>query len=154
MSVERTMLMIVSILLIVVSVIAVVDQPRYTYICTPFQVATADTCKASGSVYGSGDRLIVTGRLAGLGSEPQVHVVLTATIRCGNRGDRQAEIKQVTIAEGDFPVQNGDAGFRLRGTADPVCSPPMRPRIVNALVAGSTHGISMVPELLDTSLPG
>lgn len=149
------MLLIVSIMLIVVSVIGVVDQPRYTYVCTPFQeVATADTCKASGSVSGSSDRLIVTGKLAGLGSEPQVHVVLTAIVRCGNRGDPQAEITQVTIAEGDFPAQNGDADFTLRGRADPVCVPPARLRIVGAFVADTAHGIIIFPSLLATSLAG
>ena len=76
-----------------------------------------------------GDSLTATGKLAGLGDEPQVHVVLSAIAACVNPGDNkpQAANKQTVTAEGDFPVQNGKAYFELTVTAvfQPSCSPPM-----------------------------
>lgn len=77
----------------------------------------------------AGDTLTVSGKLAGLGNEPQVHVVVTATATCVNPGDNEpaAANKQTVTAEGDFPVQNGKALFSLDLTAAfaPSCSPPM-----------------------------
>jgi hypothetical protein len=77
----------------------------------------------------SGATLTVSGKVAGLGDEAQIHVVLTATAQCVNPGghDPQAGNKQSVSAEGDFPVQNGKALFSLTAVAtlQPPCSPPM-----------------------------
>ncbi len=77
----------------------------------------------------TGDSLTATGKVAGLGNEPQVHVVLSATAACVNPGDNkpQATNKESLTAEGDFPTQNGKAYFTLTVTAafQPSCSPPM-----------------------------
>jgi hypothetical protein len=81
------------------------------------------------SVVRSGDSLIVSGKVAGLGNETQITVTATATAACLNPGGSfpQAANKQTVTAEGDFPVQNGKANFSLTLTAtfQPKCSPPM-----------------------------
>jgi len=81
------------------------------------------------SVARDGDSLTATGKIAGLGDEPQVHVVLSATAACVNPGGNkpQAANKQTVSAEGDFPVQHGSALFSLTLVAvfQPSCSPPM-----------------------------
>jgi hypothetical protein len=95
----------------------------------------------------TGDTLTVTGKLAGLGNETQVHVVLTADVACVNPGGNEpaAENKGATIAEGDFPVQNGKADFALSGTGttDPSCSPPMTLRYTNVTVTETTNGLTV-----------
>ena len=77
----------------------------------------------------SGDSLSVSGKVAGLGNEDQIHVTVSAEAACLNRGQNfpQAANKQTFTAEGDFPVQNGKANFSLTLTAtfSPKCSPPM-----------------------------
>src|SRR5262245_47376360 len=77
----------------------------------------------------SGDTLSVNFKEAGLGNEPQVHVVLTATALCINGGGKhpKAVNKESVNAAGDFPVQNGKAEGTLSVTAafQPACSPPM-----------------------------
>jgi hypothetical protein len=77
----------------------------------------------------SGDSLIVTGKVAGLGNETQINVEVSAEAACLNRGEQfpQAENKETFSTEGDFPVQNGKANFSLTLTAtfSPKCSPPM-----------------------------
>jgi hypothetical protein len=77
----------------------------------------------------SGDSLLVSGKVAGLGNETQIHVVASAQAACLNPGQNfpQAANKQTFSAEGDFPVQNGKANFNLTLTAtfSPKCSPPM-----------------------------
>jgi hypothetical protein len=94
----------------------------------------------------SGDTLTVSGKLAGLGNEDQVHVVLSADVQCVNPGNNepQAENKGDVLAEGDFPVQNGKANFTLSGTGvtDPNCSPPMTLVYSNVVVTDTTSGIS------------
>jgi hypothetical protein len=89
----------------------------------------------------SGDALTVAGKVAGLGDETQIHVAVTADAACVNPGNNepQAENKGATVAEGDFPVQNGKATFSLTGTAttDPDCSPPMTLRYSNVVVTVS-----------------
>jgi hypothetical protein len=94
----------------------------------------------------TGDTLTVTGKLAGLGNEEQVHVVLVADVQCVNPGNNepQAENKDAVIAEGDFPVQNGKTNFTLSGvgTTDPACSPPMTLVYQNVVVTDTTHNLS------------
>jgi hypothetical protein len=93
------------------------------------------------------DSLTVSGKIAGLGDEPQVHVVLTATASCINPGDNkpQAANKESVSAEGDFVVQNGKAYFTLTAAAvfQPSCSPPMSVVFSDIVVTDTTSGISM-----------
>jgi hypothetical protein len=88
-----------------------------------------------------GDALTVSGKVAGLGNETQIHVVVTSDVQCVNPGDNepQAENKGAVIAEGDFPVQSGKANFSVTGTGvtDPDCSPPMRLVYSNVVVTVS-----------------
>lgn len=76
-----------------------------------------------------GSTATVTGKVAGLGNVPQIHVVLSGDAACVNRGSNkpQAENKEAFAAEGDFPVQNGKALFQLavEATFTPDCAPPM-----------------------------
>ena len=76
-----------------------------------------------------GDTATVSGKVAGLGNVPQIHVVFTADAACVNRGSNkpQAANKQSFSAEGDFPVQNGKSLFQLaiEASFQPECSPPM-----------------------------
>jgi hypothetical protein len=94
-----------------------------------------------------GNTLTVDGKLAGLGDEDQVHVVLSATAACVNHGDNkpQADNKQSLNAAGDFPVQGGKADFLLSLTAvfQPSCSPPMTVEYSNVVVTDTTNGISL-----------
>jgi hypothetical protein len=93
-----------------------------------------------------GDTLTVSGKLAGLGNEDQVHVVLTADVACVNPGgnEPQAENKGATIAEGSFPVQSGKADFSLSGVGvtDPACNPPMVLVYSNVVVSVPNHGLT------------
>jgi hypothetical protein len=96
-----------------------------------------------------GNTLTVTGKIAGLGDEDQVHVVLSADAACYNHGGNKpaAENKETVLAEGDFPVQNGKAYFTLSGTAtfDPSapCPVPLEIRYTNVVVTDTTSGISL-----------
>jgi hypothetical protein len=96
-----------------------------------------------------GNTLTVHFKIAGLGDEDQVHVVLTADAACFNRGGNkpQAENKEAVLAEGLFPVQNGRASGDLSGTAtfDPSapCPVPLDIRYTNVVVTDTTHGISV-----------
>jgi len=96
-----------------------------------------------------GNTLTVVGKIAGLGDEDQVHVVLSADAACYNRGGNKpaAENKEAVLAEGDFPVQNGKATFTLSGTAtfDPSapCPVPLEIRYTNVVVTDTTHNISL-----------
>jgi hypothetical protein len=90
--------------------------------------------------------LTVEGKEAGLGDEPQVHIVITATASCINPGNHhpQAANKESVSAAGDFPVQNGRAMFTLTAFADfqPECSPPMTVVFDDIVVTDETSGIS------------
>jgi hypothetical protein len=81
------------------------------------------------SVERQGDNLYVSGKEAGLGNETQVHIVVSAEAACLNPGQKfpKAENKEAFSAEGDFPIQNGQATFNLTLIPDfkPHCSPPM-----------------------------
>ena len=98
----------------------------------------------------SGDALTVSGKVAGLGDETQIHVVVTADVACINPGTNEpkAENKHDTIGEGNFPVQNGRANFSVTGTGttSPDCSPPMTLRYSNVVVTVS--GNSFDPDLV------
>jgi hypothetical protein len=93
-----------------------------------------------------GSSLTVSGKEAGLGDEPQVHIVVTATASCINPGNNhpKAANKESVSAEGDFPVQNGKADFSLTLTAvfQPSCSPPMTVSWSDVVVTDTTSGIS------------
>ena len=93
-----------------------------------------------------GNTLTVSGKEAGLGNEPQVHIVVTALATCVNPGDNkpQAANKMSVNAEGDFPVQNGKAYFSLTAVAtfQPSCSPPMSVEWSDIVVTDETSGIS------------
>ena len=94
----------------------------------------------------SGDSLTVTTKEAGLGNEPQVHVVVSATALCINGGGHnpKAVNKSDVTAAGDFPVQNGHADATLTLTANfqPPCSPPMTVQFTNVSVTDTTNNIS------------
>src|SRR5215216_2015353 len=93
-----------------------------------------------------GNSLTVSGKEAGLGSETQVHIVVTADAQCINPGDHhpKAGNKESFSAEGDFPVQNGKAEFTLTLTAtfQPDCTPPMTVVFSNVTVSDDAHDIS------------
>ena len=94
----------------------------------------------------SGSTLTVSGKEAGLGDESQVHIEITASAECVNRGGRNpsAANKDSFTAAGTFPVQNGKANFRLSVTAvfQPRCSPPMTVAFDSVTVTDTTNGIS------------
>jgi type II secretory pathway pseudopilin PulG len=96
-----------------------------------------------------GNTLTVHFKIAGLGDEDQVHVVLSADAACFNRGGNKpaAENKGATLAEGDFPVQSGKAEGDLSGTAtfDPSspCPVPLTIRYSNVVITDTTSGISL-----------
>jgi hypothetical protein len=81
------------------------------------------------SITTSGNTVTVSGKVAGLGNIPDIHVTFTADASCVNPGDHhpKAANKVSVGGGGDFPVQNGKANFSLSGTATftPDCTPPM-----------------------------
>jgi hypothetical protein len=94
----------------------------------------------------SGNTLTATFKEAGLGNEPQVHVVLSATALCINNGGQhpKAVNKTSVNAAGDFPVQNGKAEGTLSVTAvfQPDCSPPMTVEFTNVTLTDTTSGVT------------
>src|SRR5262245_65651622 len=92
----------------------------------------------------SGDTLSVAFKEAGLGNEPQVHVVLSATALCINGGGKhpKAVNKESVSAADDFPVQNGRAEGTLSVTAtfQPNCSPPMTVQFTDVSLVDETSG--------------
>jgi hypothetical protein len=94
-----------------------------------------------------GATLTVTFKEAGLGDEPQVHVVLTADAQCVNPGGNhpKAANKESVSAEGSFPVQNGKAEGSLSVTASfqPSCAPPMTAVYTSIVLTDVTSGISV-----------
>src|SRR6266542_3182916 len=99
------------------------------------------------SISRSGDTLTVSGKEAGLGDLPQVHIVVSATALWINGGGNhpKAVNKASLSAAGDFPVQNGKADFSLSLTAtfQPACSPPMTVEYTNVTVTDTTNDISV-----------
>ena len=98
------------------------------------------------SITQSGNQVTANGKIAGLGNESQVHVVLSGDAACINPGSKkpQAANKQTFSAEGDFPVQNGKAEFSLTLTAtfQPDCTPPMTLVWSNLSVSDPDHGLT------------
>ena len=94
----------------------------------------------------SGDTLTATGTEAGLGNEAQVHIVLSATAQCINKGGKHPKAANKTsVSAGDtFPVQNGKADFTLSATAtfQPNCSPPMTVEFTDVTLTDTTNGLS------------
>jgi hypothetical protein len=92
----------------------------------------------------SGNTLTVDFKEAGLGNEPQVHVVLSADALCINNGGKhpKAVNKESVEAEGTFPVQNGKAEGTLSVTAtfQPECVPPMTVSFTNITLVDETSG--------------
>ena len=93
-----------------------------------------------------GNSLTVAGKEAGLGSETQVTIQVSAQAACLNRGENfpSAANKATFTAEGTFPVQNGKALFSLTLTAtfQPKCSPPMRVVFGDVTVTDTAHGVT------------
>lgn len=92
------------------------------------------------------DSLVVSGKEAGLGDELEVHILVSATAECINKGEHhpKAENKESVSEKGDFPVQNGKANFSLTLTAkfQPDCSPPMTAAFTDVTVTDTGNGIS------------
>jgi hypothetical protein len=92
----------------------------------------------------SGNTLSVDFKEAGLGNEPQVHVVLSTDALCINGGGKhpKAVNKGTFAAAGDFPVQNGKAEGTLSVTAtfQPECAPPMTVQFTNVRLVDETSG--------------
>lgn len=93
-----------------------------------------------------GNTLTVSGKEAGLGSEDQIHVEVTADAACINPGGNKpsADNKESFATVGDFPVQNGKANFSLTVVASfqPDCSPPMSVQWSNIVVTDAANGLS------------
>lgn len=102
----------------------------------------------SATVSSDGSTLYVSGKEAGLGDEPQVHIVVTATAECINGGGNHPKaVNKATFSdEDDFPVQNGKAEFEFTLTAvfQPSCSPPMTVRWSDVTVEDTTNGVGPV----------
>ena len=100
----------------------------------------------------TGDTLTISGKVAGLGNEDQIDVLVTADVQCVNPGNNepQAENKGAVIATGTAPVQNGKATFSVSGTGttDPQCNPPMT--LVYSGVVVTVSGDSFDPDLVFT----
>jgi hypothetical protein len=116
-------------------------------LATPAYAGSPHFVDDKATVAVDGDTLTVTFKEAGLGDEPQVHVVLTADAACVNPGGNKplAANKQAFTAAGDFPVQNGRAEGSLSVTAvmDPDCAPPMTVEYSNVVLTDVTNGISL-----------
>jgi hypothetical protein len=94
----------------------------------------------------TGNSLSVDFKIAGLGDEDDVHVVLSADAQCINPGQKHPKAgNKESVSEGeDFPVQNGKAEGTLVVTAtfEPNCSPPMTVVFTNVVITDETSGIS------------
>ena len=123
--------------LLVVLALAAVGAAASTALAGNPHFVTADASR-------SGNTLSVAFKEAGLGNEPQVHVVLSATALCINGGGNhpKAVNKTSVNAAGDFPVQNGKAEGTLSVTAtfQPACSPPMTVQFTDVTLTDETSG--------------
>jgi len=103
--------------------------------------------KSATTVSVSGNTLTVSGKEAGLGDVPTVHLSLTADALCINGGGHhpKAVNKTGVATDGQFPVFNGKVDFTLDGTATftPSCSPPMTVSFTNIKVTDTTNDITL-----------
>jgi hypothetical protein len=127
--------------LLALAVFGAVLMPTAAWAGSPHFVANATSATVSG------DTVTATFKEAGLGDEPQVHVVLSATAQCVNPGGNEPKAgnKQSFSVAGDFPVQNGRAEGSLTVTAvfQPSCSPPMTVAWSNITLTDTTSGITI-----------
>jgi hypothetical protein len=99
----------------------------------------------------SGATITVTAKEAGLGDEPQIHVVLSGTATCVNGGNQnpQAANKTTFSVAADEPVQNGHSDYTLTATAvfDPSspCPGPMLVAFSGLTLTDTTNGLVAVP---------
>jgi hypothetical protein len=97
------------------------------------------------SITQDGSTVTVSAKEAGLGDEPQIHVVLTADAACINPGDRhpKAANKESFSSAADVPVQNGKAEYTLVLTAtfQPDCTPPMTLVFSNVVLTDTTNNL-------------
>ena len=98
----------------------------------------------------SGSTVSVTAKEAGLGDEPQIHVVLSGDALCINGGgsNPKAVNKSSVAAAADEPVQNGQANYTITATATfkPSCSPPMTVQFQNLKLTDTTNGLVATPD--------
>jgi hypothetical protein len=77
----------------------------------------------------SGNTVIASGKVAGLGQVDVITVTVSGEAACINPGSKhpKAANKESFSAEADVPVQNGKANFSipLTATFQPDCTPPM-----------------------------
>ena len=127
--------------LLAFAVIAAILLPTQAWAGSPHFVMSAT------SVTVSGDSVSVAFKEAGLGDEPQVHVVLSGTAQCVNPGNNHpnAGNKESFSEAGDFPVQNGQTEGNLSMTAlfKPSCAPPMTVVWEDIVLTDTTSGISV-----------
>jgi hypothetical protein len=124
------------------AVAAVLGTAATAFAGSPHFVGTPTYVVTSSSV-------TVQAKEAGLGDEPQIHVVLTGTARCVNPGgnDPQAANKTTFAVAADEPVQNGKSDYTLTAALafQPSCSPPMTAQVTLIQLADETSGITAVP---------
>jgi hypothetical protein len=96
-----------------------------------------------------GNTVTVSGKIAGLGNETQVHIEVSGTAACINPGgnDPKAANKETFSVAGDFPVQNGKALFmlELEATFQPNCLPPMTLVWTDIIVSDAEHSLTFGP---------
>jgi hypothetical protein len=97
----------------------------------------------------SGSTVSVSAKEAGLGDEPQIHVVLTGDALCINGGGQnpKAVNKTSVAAAADEPVQNGQSNYTITATATfkPSCSPPMTVQFENLTLTDTTNNLVATP---------
>lgn len=110
-------------------ILAVICASALGVVTATAVAGNAHFIRSDTSVFRSGDSLVATFKVAGLGDENQIRVVLSADAQCVNPGSNKpkAANKQSFEAGGNFPVQNGRAEgtLTLTATFQPSCSPPM-----------------------------
>ena len=124
-------------LLIVVGAVVAVGAFAGTAVAGNPHFVSADATR-------SGNTLTVNFKEAGLGDEPDVHIVLRADALCINGGGKHPKaVNKESVAAGeDFPVQNGKAEGSLSVTAtfQPECAPPMTVQFTNVVLEDQTSG--------------
>jgi hypothetical protein len=127
--------------------IAVLTALLIALIASPAVAGNAHFVGDANIVRNADNSLTVSGKVAGLGNEAQIHVTVTALAECINPGSKKpkAANKESVSAEGDFPVQNGKADYSLdlvATTISPNCSPPMTIRWSNVTITVDPHGLT------------